>query len=859
MNRTLRALELVLIATVLAAILLLIGHNRLRQGSAVPMETGTFWVNHAVAHDVSPPLRLLRSVGTAAESPARDEAGRGRGTSPPGPGAGLHDGPSQGGGRSNAVPVAPSVSAAEAAVEQTFQGTRPPAPLLESFDGLGVGFTGPQGTSTGRNPSDNSLAVGPNHIVQIVNSRLAVFTKKGELFDTTGEVLYGAVPTNTIFKGFGGRCEQVNNGDSVVRYDQLARRWLYVMPIFSRPQGEPAGAYSMCYAVSIGPDPLGPYYRYEFKRPLFPDYPRPAIWSDGYYVPTSTGDNVIQKHACVADRNKMLQGLPATEQCTVIDGVNFLNNADIDGQGLPPAGAPNIMMATGGTQLKNIFEDDGIYVWKIHVDWDTPANTKISGPVKIDVAPYHYLCNGQLTNCVPQPDTDRRLDAQGDKIMQRLVYRNLGDRESIVALHSVATAAGGGGVRWYEFRLNQKRDPYLYQQGTYAPDALYRWMGSIAMDRQGNIGIGYSFGGTANFVGQRFAARLAGDPLGVLTFQETVLVNGEASQTNAMRWEDYATTAMDPTDDCTFWYVGDYIKRDAASYSTRIGAFRLPGCRRGMVSGAAFFDVNHNGRRDPGEPELPGRQIEYVGGQSGTLTTGEKGNFSTTLSADAAYSDPTYTLSEKISVNSAWTRTGKIISQSSGSAVIPTDQVYTVYLKDRDELTGLDFGSACVVKNTGGASPRFWLDPDGKAVLDAHDAAWQTLVGSTLYLVNADGSRFAASGASSEAYGRFQVWLRSATATNMSYMASVQLVSAALGVAFGNQDGNATVHDPIVGDWPTINTLIQRVGALIAAHPNTSAPSSTRSDAEAYKTLLDKLNSNAATVTPSTPARCPRF
>ena len=194
----------------------------------------------------------------------------------------------------------------------------------------------------------------------------------------------------------------------------------------------------MCYAVSTSPDPLGSYYRYEFLRPLFPDYPRPAVWPDGYYVPTSTGDNVIQKHACVVDRTSMLAGQDATEQCFVLDGVNFLNNADLDGKRLPPAGAPNIMMATGGRQLDSIFTDDGVYVWQFQVDWEDPSRTRLAGPEKILVAPYHYLCDGQLTSCVPQPGTDRRLDSQGDKIMARLVYRNLGNREAIVAVHSVA-------------------------------------------------------------------------------------------------------------------------------------------------------------------------------------------------------------------------------------------------------------------------------------------------------------------------------------------------------------------------------------------------------------------------------------
>ncbi len=524
-------------------------------------------------------------------------------------------------------------------VEQTAPGTRAGAVLVESFDGLGAGFHAPQGSANFRNPSDNSLAVGPDHVVQTVNSRMAIFTKKGKKFDTTGRALYGPVETSNVFKGFGGPCEIRNNGDAVVRYDQLANRWLIVMPIFARgparadqppiwepsaraylsPPGRadqpgpavalyqppppaapppppppvppnapgtpprpdaapPPAPYSMCYAVSVGPDPFGPYYRYQFLRPLFPDYPRPAVWPDGYYVPTSTGDDVIEKHACVAERSKMLAGKPAREQCFVIAGVNFLNNADLDGTTLPPSGAPNLMMAAGGTQLKNVMEAATISAWKFFTNWNDLSKTRLEGPVDIAVAPYHYLCDGQLTNCVSQPGTDRRLDAQGDKIMARLVYRRIGARESIVAVHSVNSAAGGGGVRWYEFTLEAKGDLRLRQQGTYAPEGFYRWMASPAIDRFGNIGIGYSFGGTPHYPGQRFAARLASDPPGVLSLRETVLVEGEAAQSNTIRWEDYTQTAIDPSDDCTIWYVGDYLKKDATSYSSRIGAFRLPGC-----------------------------------------------------------------------------------------------------------------------------------------------------------------------------------------------------------------------------------------------------------------------------------------
>ncbi len=565
------------------------------------------------------------------------------------------------GGKGRSPEAAPA-GLSEAAVEQTEHGMGSLPELVASFEGLGEGFQGPQGTARLRNPSDNSLAVGPDHIVQIVNTRMAIFTKEGARFDKTGDVLYGPVPTNNVFRGFAGEAAEINNGDAVVRYDQLADRWLIVMPIFrllpprenepgppasgapahrSRPgveaqpgpaetlfqppprSGEPAdpgqrrgrgqgrdpasrGSYAICYAVSTGPDPLGSYYRYQFMRPLFPDYPRVAVWPDGYYVTTSTGDEVIQKHVYVAEREKMLRGEPATEQGIILDGVNFLQSADLDGKELPPPGAPSIVMATGGAQLNGITGDDGIYVWRFHVDWVDPARTRLDMPEKIQVAPYRYLGGGQLSRAVPQPGTEQRLDAQGDKIMARLVYRRIGDRESIVAVHSVSTSAGGGGVRWYEFRLDEQRNIKLHQQGTYCPGGLYRWMASPAIDGQGNIGIGYSFGSDAHYPGQRFAARLADDPPGVLTCREAVLVEGEAPQTNTFRWEDYTQTAVDPSDDLTIWYVGDYLKQGAASYSTRIGAFRIAGGGNGAAGVVRNAAAVYTRKARPGQdaPEV---------------------------------------------------------------------------------------------------------------------------------------------------------------------------------------------------------------------------------------------------------------
>ena len=191
----------------------------------------TLTVNHAVAHDLSLPLvapELEQSIeggiarvpanALAPETPAEmDEEEREEGE---------HD-------TAATLPVM-TTPAGSTAVEQTTQGTRPGATLVAQFEGLGEGFVGPQGSATGRNPSDNSLAVGPDHVMQIVNSRMAIFTKKGRKYKETGTALYGPVGTNNVFKGFGGPCEARPNGDAVARYDQLADRWLIVMPLFSR-------------------------------------------------------------------------------------------------------------------------------------------------------------------------------------------------------------------------------------------------------------------------------------------------------------------------------------------------------------------------------------------------------------------------------------------------------------------------------------------------------------------------------------------------------------------------------------------------------------------------------------------------
>lgn len=192
-------------------------------------KVGSVVVHRAVKFDLSPPFGSARPLMPAQASETKSESC-----------CGLSPDFSNTEPKNNDPAPAPKpvLTFAGAAVEQRVQGKKPASILLESFDGLGAGFAGPNGTETFKSPSDNSLAVGPNHIVQIVNTRIAVYTKAGGRYSKTGQVLYGPVATSTLWAGFGGVCEARNNGDGVVRYDQLAGRWLFVMPIMSRTNPE---------------------------------------------------------------------------------------------------------------------------------------------------------------------------------------------------------------------------------------------------------------------------------------------------------------------------------------------------------------------------------------------------------------------------------------------------------------------------------------------------------------------------------------------------------------------------------------------------------------------------------------------
>ena len=429
--------------------------------------------------------------------------------------------------------------------------------------GVGTGFTGPQGTFiVDAAPPDQNGAVGATQYVQWVNESFAVFNK------ATGVVLYGPAAGNTLWTGFGGGCETNNDGDPIVAYDKAADRWVMTQfSVFTTP-------YLQCVAVSQTSDATGAWYLYAFQMTDFPDYAKLGVWHDAYYMSFNMFGPIFFTGAkvCALERSKMLNGLLATQQCLQLStSFASLLPSDLDGSTAPPAGSPNYLLNLGTNSLN---------LWKFHVDWINPLNTTLTGPINIPVVAFSKACSGGGV-CIPQGGTTQKLDSVGDRLMHRLAYRNFGTHESLVVNHSVA--AGGRrsssvGVRWYELR-NPGGTPTVFQQATYAPDSNYRWMGSIAMDKMGDIAVGYSVSSSTINPAIRYTGREPADALGTMRTEITIFQGTGSKLPKLSRWGDYSGMSIDPVDDCTFFYTNEYLTANGTfNWSTRIASFKFPSC-----------------------------------------------------------------------------------------------------------------------------------------------------------------------------------------------------------------------------------------------------------------------------------------
>lgn len=453
-------------------------------------------------------------------------------------------------------------------------------PLVNTSPGLN--FDGI--SSDGYAPPDTNGAVGATQFVQMTNVEYAVYDK------VTGNLDLGPALISTVWRGFNGDCAQGDGGDPVVVYDKAAQRW-----VLSELN---INYNAWCMAVSTSSDATGSYYRYEFNfGNNLPDYPKLGVWPDGYYWSANTfnGSTFLGSDVCAFDRPLMLTGGAANAICLQQSpSVGGLLPSDMDGTNAPPAGAPNFYV--------ELLDTSDLGLFKFHVDFSNPANSTFTGPTSIPVASFSEACGGGV--CIPQPDPSQQLDSVADRLMFRLAYRNFGDHEALVVTHSV-TAGTSVGVRWYEIR-SPGGTPEVFQQGTFAPDTNYRWMGSAAMDMAGDIAMGYSISSSSVAPGIRYTGRQPSDPAGTMQ-TETSIIDGTGSQVNGLeRWGDYSSMSVDPLDDCTFWYTTEYIATTGSyNWNTRIASFKFGNC--GNSNPGFYLSAT-----PPSQTVLTGHAITYT-------------------------------------------------------------------------------------------------------------------------------------------------------------------------------------------------------------------------------------------------------
>ncbi|WP_105189245.1 carboxypeptidase regulatory-like domain-containing protein [Pseudoalteromonas sp. T1lg48] len=446
---------------------------------------------------------------------------------------------------------------------------------------------------------DTSLDVGGNHVVQVVNMSYAVWDKNGQL-------VQGRTPTTQLWQELGGVCADPDakppaivgwtaqqDRDGAVLYDVLADRWLLSQTAFD------GAKMHQCVAVSKSGDPTGEWHLYDFiaTDSKWYDKAQFGVWGDGYYMAApqySPVDKSKQGMAVVAfEREKMLHGLAA--QTLYFDQADMHNAlpADMDGMRAPQAGSPNYFMQMLDDQVHGVAAD-ALQLWGLEADWQNPEQSNFALLATLATEPFDIDQSCGKT-CVAQDswggDSYNALDAHQQALMYRLAYRNFGDHDSLVVNHTVATGDKHFGVRWYEVR-NPGSEATIHQQGTYAPDAASRWLGTMAMDAVGNIALGYSVSSADMLPAMRYSGRLASDPLGQLGYGEGSVTEGLAPQVNSFdgSWGERAQMTIDPSDDCTFWFSSEYgADTDFETlWGTRIAKFQLDQCQaepQGVVTG----------------------------------------------------------------------------------------------------------------------------------------------------------------------------------------------------------------------------------------------------------------------------------
>ena len=426
--------------------------------------------------------------------------------------------------------------------------------LEEDFEGTNIGET------AGFVPPDPTGAVGPNHYVHAVNSSFKIFNK-------SGAVLAGPSDLGTLWPG------NFNDGDPIILYDQLADRW-FISQFKTSTNG-------LLIAVSTTPDPTGTYNVWEYPLDSFPDYPHYTIWHDAYYLTANKSANntyALDRQALInGDANPAIVGftLPGIVQNT--NTVFSPEPANLLGTSYD-ANTPGYIVYLQDDGWSASIPQDHLKIWEIDMDWVTTSNSTVSPvPLELNTVPFEATFAPFGTGDVGQPGTAQKIDMIGGVISYMVNYRKFAGHNSMIITFNVDVDGNDlSGIRWFELRNDSSNPWSIYQEGTYAPaDGHSRFMGSAAIDAQGNIGLGFNIASSTLPVGIRYTGRYSDDPLGTMTLAETTIVNGVGVQTFSNRFGDYSHLTMDP-DDQTFWHTAEYFNANNA-WSTRIASFTLSG------------------------------------------------------------------------------------------------------------------------------------------------------------------------------------------------------------------------------------------------------------------------------------------
>ena len=446
--------------------------------------------------------------------------------------------------------------------EQTRQGRAP----ITSFDAhLGTVLNDPTG------------AIGPNHYVYAFNSGFGIR-------DRNGNTLMAEASLSTLFPN-------ETLGDPVVVYDRFADRFI-IMEFSDTPNG-------FLIAVCKGPDPVNDgWYTYRFNTGTFPDYEKLSIWSDGYYITANKdqSSNTTSEVVFAVERDKMLVGNTNAQMIGFplpgISNSGFYSPGGFNATGtsLPPAGVghPIVYMQDDGWSGVS---QDHLKIWTTTVDWNTPSNSSISLSQSLNTSPFDSVFNGGSFQNLDEPGSGPNIDALQSAMMFMTNYRRFPTHNSVV-MNFVVDVSGNdtrAGIRWFELRQNGDNQPWsIYQEGTYTqPNGHSAFCGSINMDSQGNIGLGYTIVSSSVYTSLRYTGRLVNDPLGSMTISEQVIADGDA-KTNRTdgRYGDYAQLTVDPTDDLTFWHIGEYMKGSASTVRrSRVASFKISGSTGGGGGG----------------------------------------------------------------------------------------------------------------------------------------------------------------------------------------------------------------------------------------------------------------------------------